>query len=110
MPRSNRRHPLLRKARKRIRRALAPRRVGWMLLAAGAGMLAEGAVLGMLERGWRAARGEEPPFDPLDDETPLGAAIAWSAAAGLAIGTARLLAQRGAAHGWRRASGRRPPR
>lgn len=103
-----------RRARKRSRRTLArrtlARRAGWTLVAAGAALVAEEVVLGALARGWRAVTDEDPPNDPADGDIPWGPALTWTAASGVALALSRLLAQRAAAVGWRRALGYAPPR
>lgn len=99
----------VRRARKRIGRELTPKRVGWMLVASGAAMLAGKVVDSALAGGWRALTDEDPPDDPRDPDVPWTRALVWAAAAGAAVAVARLVAERGAAEGWTRATGKRPP-
>ncbi len=81
----------------------------WKLAATGAAVLAGMAVRNVLMALWRSVAKSEPPNNPADPATGWGEAIAWTAATGLVIGVARMAASRGAAAGWRRATGSLPP-
>ena len=88
----------------------AERKVVWMIVGAGAAMLASTLVERSLSAGWRAVTSKDPPLTP---ESPLqtgwSEAIAWTAASALAIGLSQVLAKRGAALGWEYATGKNPP-
>lgn len=81
----------------------------WKLAAAGAGIGTGLVVRQLLVMLWKAARHEDPPANPAAPETTWGQALAWSMAmaAGMAVG--KLVGVRGAAAGWRRATGTPPP-
>jgi len=81
-----------------------------MLVGAGSAMVAGAAMSGLIEGGWRAVRREEPPIDPESAATSWGKAVAWTALTGVLVSVAQLAARRGAAAGWKRVTGRRPPR
>ncbi|MBW3604050.1 MAG: DUF4235 domain-containing protein [Actinobacteria bacterium] len=81
----------------------------WKLAATGAAVLASVAVRNLLMAVWRSVAKNEPPNNPADPATSWGEALAWTAATGLVIGVARMVASRGAAAGWRRATGSLPP-
>lgn len=81
----------------------------WRLAATGAAVLAGVAVRSALMSLWRAVMKNDPPNNPADPATSWGEAIAWTAATGLVVGVARMLASRGAAAGWQRATGALPP-
>jgi hypothetical protein len=81
----------------------------WRLAATGAAVLAGIAVRSALMSLWRSVTKHEPPNNPADPATSWGEALAWTAATGLVVGVARMLASRGAAAGWRRATGSLPP-
>ena len=81
-----------------------------MLVGAGSAMAAGAAMSGLIEGGWRAVQHEEPPIDPESSTTSWGKAVAWTALTGVLVSVAQLAARRGAAAGWRRVTGRRPPR
>ena len=85
-------------------------RAAWMLVGAGSAMAAGAAMSGLIEGGWRAVRHEEPPIDPESSTTSWGKAMAWTALTGVLVSVAQLAARRGAAAGWQRVTGRRPPR
>jgi hypothetical protein len=81
-----------------------------MLVGAGSAMAASAAVSGLIEGGWRAFRDDEPPIDPDASTTSWGKAVAWTALTGVLVSVAQLAARRGAASGWTRVTGRKPPR
>jgi hypothetical protein len=85
-------------------------RATWMLVGAGSAMAAGAAMSGLIEGGWRAIRDEEPPVDPDAPTTSLGKAVAWAAITGVLVSVAQLAARRGAAAGWKRVTGKKPPR
>jgi hypothetical protein len=63
----------------------------------------------VLDRGWRLATGKTPPTNPEHPDVTLAEAMAWAIASGMAVGVARMLAARQAAHYWRRSTGQLPP-
>ena len=81
----------------------------WKLAAGGAAVVAGIAVRNVLMATWRAVMKNEPPNNPADPATSWGEALAWTAVTGLAVGIARMVASRGAAAGWQRATGSLPP-
>lgn len=62
----------------------------------------------LLKSGWSSLRGDEPPTNPAARSVTWGDALAWTVATGVTVGIARLLAQRGAASGWKKVQGRYP--
>lgn len=81
----------------------------WKLAATGAAVVAGIAVRSVLMSLWKSVAKTEPPNNPADPATNWGEAIAWTAATGLAVGVARMVASRGAAAGWQKATGTLPP-
>lgn len=81
----------------------------WKLAGTGAAVVAGIAVRNVLMSVWRAVTKHDPPANPADPATDWGEALAWAAATGLAVGIARMLASRGAAAGWQKATGMLPP-
>ncbi len=81
----------------------------WKALAAvtsiGAAVAARKAVTTV----WQQQVGHEPPVNPADPETDWVEALAWTAATGVLIGVARLVARRGAAKVWEKVDGQLPP-
>lgn len=62
-----------------------------------------------LDRTWRIATGKKPPENPADPDIEIGEAVAWAVASGVAIGLARMFAQRRAASYYARSTGHLPP-
>ena len=95
--------------RKKARRRQTDK-VTWMIVGAGAAMLASTLVERSLAAGWKRVTSKSPPITP---ESPLKSgwseAIAWTAASALAVGLTQLIAKRGAAIGWEYATGKHPP-
>lgn len=84
--------------------------IAWKLvagIAAATAGLAATKVLGVV---WgKLVPDHEPPPDPTDLTTTTGDAVLWTALTGVGVGVATVLAQRGAARGWSKATGRVPP-
>ena len=82
------------------------------MLWKGAGALTGAASGGLtrtaLKKGWVKWRGTDPPTNPAALGTKWSEALAWAAACGVAIAIARLVAQRGAAEAWKKATGSYP--
>ena len=90
------------------RTTMNPRRATWLLVGAGAAMVAGRLVERGLDTGWRAWKGEEPPEKPWrGDSWP--EALAWTALSAAAVATAELVARRSAHLGLRQLSGKRIP-
>lgn len=87
----------------------AEQKLLWIVVGAGAAMLASNLVEKSLEAGWRAVTSNDPPSKPESPHTAWGEALAWTAASALAIGLSQVLAKRGAAEGWKYFVGNSPP-
>jgi hypothetical protein len=83
--------------------------VVWKMSAAGLGLVAAAGVRKAMTFAWRQARKHDPPDDPSSPDTSWGEALGWTIAMAVGVGVARLLAERGAAAGWEKATGARPP-
>ncbi|MFZ0390508.1 MAG: DUF4235 domain-containing protein [Calditrichia bacterium] len=81
----------------------------WQLVGAGSALLAGMAVKKVLGAGWQKVMDEEPPKNPASRSTSWGDAVLWTAATGVVIGVAKMLARRGAVTGWEKATGEAPP-
>jgi hypothetical protein len=81
----------------------------WTVVAAASGAAAALASHQLLRRGWSAWRKEPPPEDPESVDVSWRDALIWAGASGLVIAVARLVARRGAAAGWQKVTGRKPP-
>ena len=94
-----------RKARRQTRQ-----KATWMIVGAGAAMIAGTLVERSLGAGWKAVTSRNPPLKPeLPRKSGWGEALAWTAASAIAIGLAQLMAKRGAALGWEYTTGKHPP-
>lgn len=80
----------------------------WWLVSTGAALLAASLMKSALERGWHATTGRRPPQNPAAPSVGWREAVGWAVAAGIAVSLTELLAERGAAAGWRRMTGRYP--
>lgn len=81
----------------------------WMIVGAGAALLASTLVDKSMSAGWRAVTKDDPPKKPESLKTGLTEALAWTAASAVAVGVSQILAKRGAAIGWRAYTGKLPP-
>ncbi len=84
-------------------------KVGWKVVGMATGLAAAKATRKALDVGWSKTRGGDPPRNPASRETDWSEAIAWAVASGIALGLARLLAARGTAKLWEKATGSLPP-
>jgi hypothetical protein len=80
----------------------------WQLVAMATGALAGLAVRQALQKGWHMIRDESPPENPAARRVGWGQALAWTVATSVAMGVGQLVAERGAAAGWRKVRGRYP--
>jgi hypothetical protein len=80
----------------------------WKGLAMGAATAA-GILTNRLRRlAWIRTKKTEPPANPAARSTTWPDALAWAAASGVALGVAKLVAQRGAAAAWKAKTGGYP--
>ena len=94
---------------RRKSKAKTSEQVTWLIVGAGAAMLASSLVERSMKAGWRAITDEDPPKKPELLETGWKEALAWTALSALAIGLSQTFAKRGAAIGWEYAIGKQPP-
>lgn len=80
----------------------------WNVVALVTAGLAGIAVRNLLESSWERVKHDEPPENPAARSVGWSDALAWTVASGVAVGLGRLLAQRGAAAGWKKVRGRYP--
>jgi Protein of unknown function (DUF4235) len=88
---------------------LKSRRATWLLVSAGAAMVAGRLVERGLESGWRAATNDDPPEKPWKRGESWPAALAWTALSAAAVATVELVARRSAHLGLRHLTGKRIP-
>ncbi len=85
------------------------RKTAWMLVGAGAAMIATKLTERGLESGWRRFRDEDPPEDLWKAGRRWPVALGWAALSAAAIAASQLAARRGANAGLHRLTGKRPP-
>lgn len=81
----------------------------WKLVGTGSAILASILVRNVMMSLWRSVVKTDPPNNPAQPGTAWGEALAWTAATGVGVGIARMIASRGAAAGWQRYTGALPP-
>jgi hypothetical protein len=85
------------------------RRTTWLLVGAGAAMVAGRLVERGLDKGWRAVTHDDPPEHPWKGEGSWPAALAWTALSAAAVASVELVARRSAQLGLKRLTGKRAP-
>ena len=80
----------------------------WWLVSTGAALLASNLTKSVMERSYLAFTGRRPPQNPASPRVTWRAAFGWAMAAGVLVALAEVSAERGAAAGWRRATGKYP--
>lgn len=81
----------------------------WKIVTLLTGVLAAKQARKLLDKVWAKAVGGDPPTNPASQVTTWREALVWAAVSGIVVQTARMVAQRGAAAGWKRATGALPP-
>ena len=86
-----------------------PKRIVWQGVAAAAGTLAAMAVRRAAVTTWRSTKHADPPENPVARDVGWREALVWATAVAVGAAVARVVAQRGAAAAWQRATGDPPP-
>jgi hypothetical protein len=81
----------------------------WTVFSLVSAVLAAAAARKGLNTSWKVATGKKPPENPADPDVDIWEAVAWATVSGVAIGVARMLAQRKAASYYARSTGHLPP-
>ncbi|MCA1781738.1 MAG: DUF4235 domain-containing protein [Dermatophilaceae bacterium] len=81
--------------------------LAWKVIGTGSAVLAGVIANKVVTEAWRRS-GRDVEIDPNNPDVPVGQAIAFAAAMGLAMGIARVFATRQAASYYRKASGHLP--
>jgi hypothetical protein len=90
-----------------VRRKNNSRKATWLLVGAGAAMVAGRLMERGLESGWRAWKDEDPPSFKRGDSW--SKAVGWTALSAAAVATAELVARRSAHVGLKQLTGKRTP-
>jgi hypothetical protein len=88
---------------------LNSRKTTWLLVGAGAAMVAGRLVERGLDGGWRAVKHEDPPELSWKRGGSWPTALAWTAISAATVAAVELAARRGAHVGLRRLTGKRAP-
>jgi len=81
----------------------------WTVFSLVSALAAAAAARKGLNTSWKVATGKKPPENPADPDVDIWEAVAWATLSGVAIGVARMLAQRKAASYYTRSTGHLPP-
>ena len=84
-------------------------KVVYKVVGIGAGVLAAKVARSVLDKGWAKTKGGEPPRNPAVPGTSWSEALTWAVASGVAVAVARLVATKGVASTWVKATGQLPP-
>jgi len=88
---------------------LNSRKTTWLLVGAGAAMVAGRLVERGMDKGWRAVRQEDAPELGRRGGSSWPVALAWTAISAATVAAVELAARRGAHLGLRRLTGKRMP-
>ena len=86
-----------------------PKQLAWQGVAATTGALAAIAVRRVAVTTWRTTKHEDPPENPVARDVSWPDALTWAIAVAIGAAVARVVAQRGAAAAWERATGEAVP-
>jgi hypothetical protein len=81
----------------------------WQGVALASGTLAAAGVRRAAVTSWRTTKHEDPPENPAAPDVGWRDALIWAMAVAVGAAVARVVAQRGAAAVWERATGDPPP-
>lgn len=84
-------------------------KTAWKIAGTGSAIVAGIAVRKILMAVWKKAKHADPPSNPASRDTQWIEALTWSAATGIGVGVARMVAARGMAGAWEKATGALPP-
>jgi hypothetical protein len=81
----------------------------WTAFSLASALTAAAVAKKALDKSWTVATGRKPPENPADPDVEIWEAVTWAVASGVAVGLARMLAQRRAASYYQRSTGHLPP-
>ncbi len=81
----------------------------WSAFSVAAGLGAVALAKKSIDTTWTVATGKKPPENPADPDVEIWEAVTWALVSGMAVGLARMLAQRRAASYYYRSTGHLPP-
>ena len=80
----------------------------WALMSLAAALGGATVARKVLNSGWKAATGKNPPGNPADPDVDFREAVAWAAVSGTVVALARMLASRRAANYYVKSTGKLP--
>src|SRR3982751_4173377 len=92
-----------------VKKKVNSRKATWLLVGAGAAMVAGRLVERGLDSGWRAITHDDPPEKAWRDDARWPHALAWTGPSAAAVATVELVARRSAHLGLRQLTGKRVP-
>lgn len=81
----------------------------WSAFSVVAGLTAVALAKKAVDASWTVATGKKPPENPADPDVDVWEAVSFALVTGMAVGLARMLAQRRAASYYVRSTGHLPP-
>lgn len=81
----------------------------WTVFSLVSALGAAAAAKKVLNSGWKAATGKQPPENPADPDVDVWEAVLWASVSGTVVGLARMIAQRRAAGYYKKSTGELPP-
>jgi hypothetical protein len=81
----------------------------WTAFSLASALTAAAMAKKTLDKSWTLATGRKPPENPADPDVEIWEAVTWAVASGIAVGLAKMLAQRRAASYYARSTGHLPP-
>ena len=86
------------------------RKILWRLVGGASALIAGQIVRTALDRGYKAARGSSPPRNHWRKGTAVSSALMWTTATAVAISITEIFAEQAAGKGWKRVTGKQPPK
>jgi hypothetical protein len=84
-------------------------KIAWKALVVGTALIAGIGTQKGLTAAWKGIQKSDPPTNPASPRTGWGEAVAWTVATAVSVAVAKVVAARGAAAGWEKATGHLPP-
>jgi hypothetical protein len=81
----------------------------WTIFSLASALGAAAVARKVIDKGWKATTGKNPPENPADPDVATSEAVAWAVVTGALIALARMFAQRRAAGYYTKSTGHRPP-
>ncbi len=80
----------------------------WTAFSVASALMAAAIAKKAIDKTWTVATGKNPPENPADPDVEIWEAVAWAVVSGMAVGLARMLAQRRATTYYVRSTGHLP--